>query len=455
MRQSLIVGSLLVVLLLAQSALATGIGEILIRTNTQTSIFTDKIVRCGRNYIEIWIKNDAPLYGISVSIELSMPSDTFSIIQPFGTLPINAPILEVAPGPDATAFDLGLGVNRQGNRIYIEGAALNQPLTVHPYFTRLYTIHVSTGAGEDFLNGFCVDNIPHFISGKWMFRDEAEYAPLFNGVANNSVTDPSAPPACFEVFNLPCGNPTYTSTPTLPITLGLCDTFTFDFDATWDFCPFSLIWFDAAVGTITSPQGLYRLAPDGQDGPQVDTVFLHGDGACGAQPFVVTVDRTNAAPTIATCKPIMRVQMGTTREIHHQIADADICDSHSWSLELLSGTPPTFPVSAPDVGVVSVDATAVTDSASFSYRLLAVDANGLPDSCMTQLRIVDFKPGDANGDALITISDVVYIIPWLFGGGEIPEPLRSRMDADGNGHPSISDAVYLINYIFVGGPEPC
>ncbi len=62
--------------------------------------------------------------------------------------------------------------------------------------------------------------------------------------------------------------------------------------------------------------------------------------------------------------------------------------------------------------------------------------------------------GDADGSQVISISDVIYIIGYIFGGGPPPMPLRAG-DADTNGIVNISDAIYLINYIFAGGPPPC
>ena len=62
--------------------------------------------------------------------------------------------------------------------------------------------------------------------------------------------------------------------------------------------------------------------------------------------------------------------------------------------------------------------------------------------------------GDADLSGLVTISDAVFLINYIFAGG--PEPLSaSSSDADCNGIVTISDAVYLINYIFAGGPSPC
>lgn len=62
--------------------------------------------------------------------------------------------------------------------------------------------------------------------------------------------------------------------------------------------------------------------------------------------------------------------------------------------------------------------------------------------------------GDADANEIVNISDAVYLISYIFGGGSAPEPLLSG-DADCNQIVNISDAVYLISYIFGGGPTPC
>ncbi len=62
--------------------------------------------------------------------------------------------------------------------------------------------------------------------------------------------------------------------------------------------------------------------------------------------------------------------------------------------------------------------------------------------------------GDADGSSIITISDAVYLINYIFAGGPAPDPVVAG-DADCNGIVTVSDAVYLITYIFGGGPVPC
>jgi len=61
--------------------------------------------------------------------------------------------------------------------------------------------------------------------------------------------------------------------------------------------------------------------------------------------------------------------------------------------------------------------------------------------------------GDANGDGQINIGDVVFLINYLFIGGQAPQPL-SAGDPNGDCVVDIADVVYLINYLFAGGPTP-
>ena len=62
--------------------------------------------------------------------------------------------------------------------------------------------------------------------------------------------------------------------------------------------------------------------------------------------------------------------------------------------------------------------------------------------------------GDANGSLGVSISDAVYLISYIFGGGPQPQPLLAG-DVDCSNTITISDAVYLIGHIFGGGASPC
>lgn len=65
--------------------------------------------------------------------------------------------------------------------------------------------------------------------------------------------------------------------------------------------------------------------------------------------------------------------------------------------------------------------------------------------------------GDANGDQSVDISDVVYLIAFIFSSGTTPGVCvypKGLGDANGDGAVDISDVVYLIARIFSGGQAP-
>jgi hypothetical protein len=62
-------------------------------------------------------------------------------------------------------------------------------------------------------------------------------------------------------------------------------------------------------------------------------------------------------------------------------------------------------------------------------------------------------PGDANGDSLVNISDVIFLTNYLFIRG--PEPcVCEAADCNNDNVINSADIAYLINYLFVNGPAP-
>jgi C1A family cysteine protease len=64
------------------------------------------------------------------------------------------------------------------------------------------------------------------------------------------------------------------------------------------------------------------------------------------------------------------------------------------------------------------------------------------------------KCGDANGDDVIQISDAVYMINFIFLGGQQPDPFECG-DVNCDGKISLTDIIYMINTVFKGGYAPC
>ncbi len=70
-------------------------------------------------------------------------------------------------------------------------------------------------------------------------------------------------------------------------------------------------------------------------------------------------------------------------------------------------------------------------------------------TCCTGIRgNVDNDPGDA-----IDISDLVYLVDYMFTGGPEPECFEEA-DMNADGAIDISDLVWLVDYMFTGGPAP-
>jgi hypothetical protein len=103
----------------------------------------------------------------------------------------------------------------------------------------------------------------------------------------------------------------------------------------------------------------------------------------------------------------------------------------------------------------------------FAFSFEAVpQASSYPNNSYTLMRrIMDwfglgrtspqYMHGDANGDEVVDASDVVYLINYLYQGGDPPAPVEAG-DANCDGEVGSSDVVYIINYLFKNGdPPPC
>jgi hypothetical protein len=65
----------------------------------------------------------------------------------------------------------------------------------------------------------------------------------------------------------------------------------------------------------------------------------------------------------------------------------------------------------------------------------------------------EFIRGDADGNCGVEITDAVFTLNFLFGGGRTP-PCLDAADADDGGSIDITDPVFSLNYLFLGSREP-
>ncbi len=102
--------------------------------------------------------------------------------------------------------------------------------------------------------------------------------------------------------------------------------------------------------------------------------------------------------------------------------------------------------------------TCEEDNCPFTYNPDQTDSNGngIGDACDEGCCMepitgnVDFDPEDE-----ITVSDLVYLVTYMFQGGPPPPCIEeANIDGDVGGSIDINDLVVLTQYMFSGGPSP-
>ncbi len=88
------------------------------------------------------------------------------------------------------------------------------------------------------------------------------------------------------------------------------------------------------------------------------------------------------------------------------------------------------------------------DNCIDTYNPDQLDANGndIGDAC-------EFVCGDVNDDGQVFVSDLVYLVNYVFKGGPAPVNLEAA-NVDGQPGILVSDLTLLVNYIFKGGAAP-
>jgi hypothetical protein len=71
------------------------------------------------------------------------------------------------------------------------------------------------------------------------------------------------------------------------------------------------------------------------------------------------------------------------------------------------------------------------------------------------IKYIQFLRGDVDHDGIVNVSDVVYLVSYLFKRGPVPIPGTIVGDANCDRKVTIADVVYLVSYLFKFGPAPC
>jgi hypothetical protein len=179
-------------------------GDVTIRFNgggSQNTVFVGQ-----DNTMEIMIRNQGALLGMSMGFSFASAAGPFSWVTPYGTKPSGTPYVS-EHGDAVGKFDLGglmVTITDLPGLILLGGAALSQPLPAHASSTKLYSLKLRIPSGQVTTpQGFCIDNIFFPPAGSWKFDEGGTggaYPPTFFGQPNTSSQVPDAPPVCFDIL---------------------------------------------------------------------------------------------------------------------------------------------------------------------------------------------------------------------------------------------------------------
>ncbi len=99
--------------------------------------------------------------------------------------------------------------------------------------------------------------------------------------------------------------------------------------------------------------------------------------------------------------------------------------------------------------------TTIDNISSYDYIVIPLHDGvfGLhSDIVSVQSNPGDFLCGDADGNGLLQIFDITYLLAYLYLGGPTPVPLEAA-NCDGLPALNIFDITYLLAYLYLGGPD--
>ena len=102
----------------------------------------------------------------------------------------------------------------------------------------------------------------------------------------------------------------------------------------------------------------------------------------------------------------------------------------------------------------------ITDFVSLSNQMkLRFIARDTAPGSIVEMAVDDFEiingfiAGDASGDNLVSLVDIVFLVNYVFKAGPAPSPL-ARGDVNVSCNVNLADIIYLVNYVFKSGPAP-
>jgi hypothetical protein len=124
------------------------------------------------------------------------------------------------------------------------------------------------------------------------------------------------------------------------------------------------------------------------------------------------------------------------------------------------GNDPSFSVTTtvPDIVATTytVPESDPLEAGTCYWRVEAVDGADHHSGFQTHaFQVGIMVAGDQNQDGVVTASDVIYLVNFIFKGGPNPQPCEAMGDSNCDAAVTAGDIIYLVNHTFKGGPPPC
>ena len=72
-----------------------------------------------------------------------------------------------------------------------------------------------------------------------------------------------------------------------------------------------------------------------------------------------------------------------------------------------------------------------------------------------QAEVLPSVRGDVNKDNKKNLTDIIYLVNYVFKGGPAPDPVDLGNVNCSSGAPNLTDIIYMVNYVFKGAKAPC
>lgn len=214
-----------------------------------------------------------------------------------------------------------------------------------------------------------------------------------------------------------------------------------------------------ANATFTSVGGTthtmeFRFAPDFTQSGSYPVTFIADDGDL-TDTVIVQIDVTEAGNQIPVWLTVLDdttfVVAGNLTDIYLTSFDADadsVVITNNFSPQGAS-----LLDSGNGAGFFRYDPDPTDVGNAFPVEFYVTDINSAVDTIRTVFQVQAFLRGDANSDTRVDLTDIVFLVDYIFREGRDPVS-RDAADVNFDQSLSINDISYLTNYLFRSGPPP-